>query len=66
MLADDELVLADKGYRDGLSYFLTLYANPKTAFEIYFNRQHKSVMARSESVNKRIRHFAVLQIFSPL
>ena len=63
ILEDGEQALADKGYRDGRQYFLTPYTTPNTGWELNFNVQHKKVMARSESVNKRIQQFNILGNF---
>jgi len=63
ILNEGEKVLADKGYRDGGQFFITPFTNPGNLLEMNFNRQHKKVMARSESVNKRIKQFNVLHQF---
>eukprot|EP00474_Spongospora_subterranea_P000466 CRZ00924.1 hypothetical protein [Spongospora subterranea] len=60
MLDEDEQALADKGYR-GCRQFSTPFGDPQTQYARTFNRQHKRIMARSETVNKRIKHFAVLR-----
>lgn len=47
-----ELTLADKGYNDGTTYFITPNATNPIG--------HKFIMSRHETVNKRIRQFKVL------
>lgn len=47
-----ELTLADKGYKDRMFFILPSVTNAK---------QHKNLMSRHETVNKRIRHFNILK-----
>lgn len=47
-----ELTMADKGYRDHNFFLLPTPEN---------GRQHKQIMARHETVNKRIRQFKILK-----
>lgn len=47
-----ELTMADKGYRDQTLFLLPTAAN---------GRKHKQIMARHETVNKRIRQFKILK-----
>jgi hypothetical protein len=48
---EDELTLADKGYRGDAHFITPTESN---------GRRHKEIMARHETINKRIRQFNVL------
>lgn len=47
-----ERTLADKGYKDSMFFILPNEIN---------SRQHKLIMSRHETVNKRVRHFKILK-----
>lgn len=47
-----EMTLADKGYRDSNFFLLPTQIN---------GLQHKQIMSRHETVNKRVRQFKILQ-----
>jgi hypothetical protein len=62
LLADDEKLLADDGYRDGLCHFIT--PADDAGMPDNFHRLHKRQMSRHETVNRRMKEFGVLsQIF---
>jgi hypothetical protein len=62
ILKPGERCLADKGFPDE-RYFKTPFFRPVTDFAFTFNRQHKLEMACHESINKRIKQFAILRSF---
>lgn len=52
LLNENEKVIADRGYNDPCVFILPTEAN---------KGRHKMIMSRHETVNKRIRHFNILQ-----
>ena len=55
LLQEDEMCVADGGYRDGYEHFET-----PTGLNNYDQRMKKLARARHETVNKRIKQFKVL------
>lgn len=51
LVAEGELTMADKGYRDNRFFLLPTEQNKK---------KHKRIMARHETVNKRLKQFKIL------
>jgi hypothetical protein len=56
LIADDEFILADRGYND-VRYFML----PRAGADDAFNRRHKAIMARHESINSRFKTFGCLR-----
>lgn len=55
MVDEGEKTIADRGYRDD-QFFINPYNNPQSVV------QQKQIMARHETVNKRLKQFSVLDI----
>lgn len=53
MVEEGELTMADKGYRDNQYFLLPTEIN---------GSRHNQIMARHETVNKRVRQFKVLYV----